>query len=535
MSAPRKWIRREYQKVALVAVRQTRILGLFWARQCRKSTTLGDIAFDEMSREPGRNVIAASASLLLGTELVSKAVTATEQAVIVGREAAAMRAAMEHSAADSRAKIQLVAANAETGAVYDGLTPDDFTDLYKSGRLEMRLMFDRTAYSRLRVIAPNPATARGWTGTVLRDEIGFIRNEAEVQAAVKPIIDTDPTFKMIYASNLPNDDAHPWFAMTMPADPSLTFAPNASGHFYRGSTGIRIHRVDIADAYAAGHVLYNDDGKAQTLPEFLAGEPNKSMLRGNYTLVHEFGGAAAVNSLSFHTAQQRGVGQCACIMADDDLDFQKALAWLRDHLQPGLPTGLGWDVATTENKLSNPSSVTVAQRSGVELRQPLVVLWKTRDPKLARARARAIIEACRDLGAPGRRLCIDGSNERNFAEETRQEFASLIPVEIVVSGEVVEPFPAGYDRNKGNVNYKTYLGDQYAGEINDNHYVCPPEAYYKKDHQSVIKERGKYSCEVAADGGHGDTFDSGKLAQFAINGNTANYTAILIGGEENSW
>ena len=196
MSAPRQWVRREYQKVALVAVRQTRILGLFWARQCRKSTTLGDIAFDEMSREPGRNVIAASASLLLGTELVSKTVTATEQAVIVGREAAAMRAAMEHSAADSRAKIQLVAANAETGAVYDGLTPDDFTDLYKSGRLEMRLMFDRTAYSRLRVIAPNPATARGWTGTVLRDEIGFIRNEAEVQAAVKPIIDTDPTFKI---------------------------------------------------------------------------------------------------------------------------------------------------------------------------------------------------------------------------------------------------------------------------------------------------------------------------------------------------
>jgi hypothetical protein len=55
------------------------------------------------------------------------------------------------------------------------------------------------------------------------------------------------------------------------------------------------------------------------------------------------------------------------------------------------------------------------------------------------------------------------------------------------------------------VDYKTYLGDLYSDEINQNHYVLPPESYLKKDHRSVIKDRGSYSSEVDADGGHGDT------------------------------
>ncbi|NQT94312.1 MAG: hypothetical protein HQ559_16250, partial [Lentisphaerae bacterium] len=169
-----KWKRRLYQQVALVAARQTRTLGLFWARQCRKSSTLGEIAFDEMSRVPGRRVIAASASLLLGTELVTKAVTAAEMASIVAREAAAMQAAMIRSAAESDQPLQLIAADSENGKTYTTLSEDDFVDLYQSGRLEMRLYHDKETYSRLQVIAPNPATARGWSGTVLRDEVGYV-------------------------------------------------------------------------------------------------------------------------------------------------------------------------------------------------------------------------------------------------------------------------------------------------------------------------------------------------------------------------
>ena len=62
MAFQKKWQRRKYEQVALVAVRKARSIVLFWARQCRKSTNLGNIAWDEMSREPGRRVIAASVS-----------------------------------------------------------------------------------------------------------------------------------------------------------------------------------------------------------------------------------------------------------------------------------------------------------------------------------------------------------------------------------------------------------------------------------------------------------------------------------------
>jgi hypothetical protein len=61
--------------------------------------------------------------------------------------------------------------------------------LYRAGRLELRLYHNRSAYPRLEVIAPNPATARGWTGTVLRDEAAFTPAavEGQLQEAVGPI------------------------------------------------------------------------------------------------------------------------------------------------------------------------------------------------------------------------------------------------------------------------------------------------------------------------------------------------------------
>ena len=42
-----KRVRRLYENTALVAVRKTRQLALFWTRRGRKSTTLGNISFDE--------------------------------------------------------------------------------------------------------------------------------------------------------------------------------------------------------------------------------------------------------------------------------------------------------------------------------------------------------------------------------------------------------------------------------------------------------------------------------------------------------
>ena len=86
-----KRTRREYQSAALKAVRQRRQIVLYWARRCRKSTTLGDIAFDVMAAAPGSNVIAASASLLLGSELVSVTLSSAEQGLIAAGDRRSVR------------------------------------------------------------------------------------------------------------------------------------------------------------------------------------------------------------------------------------------------------------------------------------------------------------------------------------------------------------------------------------------------------------------------------------------------------------
>src|ERR1039458_9171440 len=282
---------------------------------------------------------------------------ATEQAAIVSHEAEAIRNVFEAGAAEK--ELDLGAAEAAKHKTYRGLTAEDFAELYKSSSMELRLFFDKTSYSRLRVIAPNPATARGWGGTVLRDEAGYtpVQLENDLRIATKPIIDTDPTFKLIYASNLCPNDRHPFFEMTMPP-PDLMFAPNAAGHFYLGQNGILIHRVSLADAYAAGHVLYDDEGRPLTYEQFRAKPENRLGFQTNYGLTHESGGTAAIDLIALLTAQRKGAQSgCSFVFVEDDADWQRALHLLAANLTDG-QVGIGFDVASTTGETRNPSRVT---------------------------------------------------------------------------------------------------------------------------------------------------------------------------------
>ena len=525
-----KRVRRLYENTALVAVRKTRQLALFWTRRGRKSTTLGNISFDEMSGTPGRTVIAASASLLLGKELVGMTLSAAETAAIVTREAMAVNDAFVQGASDKSLNLKI--ADTSTNKEYaspagvpdtqhatrnkplaSSLTPDDLAALYKSSNMEMRLYFDRTTYSRLKIIAPNPATARGWGGTVVRDEAGYtpIGLETELRIATKPIMDTDPTFKLIYACNLCPNDRHPWFETTMPpAD--LALPVNPSGNFYRGENNLLIHRVTLADAYAAGHILYDDAGKPLTLDQFRALPGNKLGLNINYDLVHESGGTAAIDLIALLTSQRRGAGQCAFLFADDDADFLRAMHQLAG-LVTGGRVGIGFDVASTTGETSNPSSITVMEELGGERFARLILVFKSKSRELMADRLHDIATVIRNRpsGGPARRLCIDASNERLAAEETATDLRPFVPVELVLGGASIHP--PGYTEP---TNYKTYLGDLYSAAVNENTIALPPDPYIKADHRMPMKDQGKYVCTPDADGRHGDTFDSSKLALYAL-------------------
>lgn len=515
------FVRREYEQQALVAVRQIRQMFWFWCRRGRKSTNLGAAAFDEISKGPGRMAIAASASLLLGSELVTVTLSQAEQAMIVSEEANAVKSALAMGAEEKGLDLQF--ADSGSGKPVQGLTADDFAEMYRASRLELRLYYDHTSYSRLQVIAPNPATARGWRALVIRDEVGYTSPQFEtaLQIATDAIMRDTPDLKILYASNLPADNRHPAFTMTLPRDITAAteeeqFPANPKGHFYIGSTGMMVHRVALKDAYAAGHRLFDDHGQPMTYEEAIRFGPVKLGLDISYTLNHKSGGTSAIDLIALLSAQRRGIELgCSFVFVDNDADFRRALDLLRANLTNG-PVGIGVDVASTTGATSNPTSVSVMERVGQERPIRLIVCWKEKREAMQRERLREILRVVRERrsGSPAQKLCIDGSNERLFAEGTATELRGIVSVDVIVASETVEPVPPGYE--KTGVNYKTYTGDRYAMSVNEGRVPLPSHEYVKQDHMLPIKDAGRYVCTPEPNGMHGDTFDSSKLAELSL-------------------
>lgn len=486
-----------------------RVCGLLARRQFGKTTGVSRIALKKMMKKPGHDVVFGSVKLDLGREIVRK-------------EAAALRAAigaMQAEAAAARNLLKL--ADSATGRELpsdfaDPRRVDDFDDVYEASRLEFRLYHSNTVYSRTKVVALTP-DAVGETGDLILDEVGRVKKFREVWEAVKPIISSNPMFRCLLTTTPPPDDSH--FSFELLASPiDMVFKPNRRGNWYKSEHGVHVLRVDAWDAYADGVPMYDDDsGKAITPEQSRAQDIDKEAWDRNYGIKFIFGGTAACGFLELDTAQRKGMGRARCFLLSDDNDaeFDAGLTWLIEQLGPG-PVGLGWDLATTENETSNPNGFTVMQQCGDEFVEVAVFVWKTKDPRIAKMRAREIVGAvaARKAGGRARRLCVDATNERYFATELRNELGAVIPVELVIGSETIE-VPA----HEEPITMKQYLGGQYVAVLNDNHLTLPPERYIKEDHRLPKTEKGKFVCVPDAQGRHGDTFDGGKLALRALRSN----------------
>jgi hypothetical protein len=507
--------RRAYQEFSLRQFILHRTSIRFWCRQAGKTTNLADVSLFDMMKHPRRLVTFATATLLLGRELIMKD-SATFQDMIQSFRAEAEQQNMKFQVHDhDKPGKDLTAA----------LTPDDFTQVFEAKRLEFWLYHDRTTFSRTQVIAPNVATARGWSGTVLLDEIGDIPDFGDLFTAMEPIISSDPDFHLVMSGTPPKDDTHASYPMFLPPI-GIEFAqPDPDGHEYRNEYQIPVHRVDIHDAVAAGKKVYHlVTGKEVDTAESRRSAPDKDGWDRNYNLSLKAGGTAAIGLLQLDTAQRRGVEQCAFFYIDTDSDLDEAIAFLAEHLGAG-QVGVGWDLASTTKDTSNPSSVTVCEKIGVEKINHLICAWKTSNPDIQKERVGRILNAIATrnptshlapltspLGrAPARRLCIDATNERLFAQDCAHEFGSEVPVELVIGSETIE-VPGEEEA----FTMKQYLGSRLVAEFDDNHIILPPERYVKDDMRLVKKDRGQFVCDPAPDGRHGDTFDSTKLADWAL-------------------
>lgn len=176
----------------------------------------------------------------------------------------------------------------------------------------------------------------------------------------------------------------------------------------------------------------------------------------------------------------------------------------RGLLDPNYPViGLGYDVATTAKKKSNPSCLALTQKIGGIYRNVAAVAFKSDDPEIAIA----LIEEALDLphGLRVRRLCIDATSERFHAKNIKARLAGRVSTQLIISSESLD-----YLGEK--MSWKHYLGNLLVNTFIDGDIEIPNEEWCKKMIRQVYTEGGSFASDVDEMGNHADYFDALKLS-----------------------
>lgn len=206
-------------------------------------------------------------------------------------------------------------------------------------------------------------------------------------------------------------------------------------------------------------------------------------------------------------------------------------SWL-DFLKEG-PVGVGMDIATSDGPTSNPASITVTQATDARLFERLILSWKTRDEAVARAMLGTVLDdlsGIRHLVIKG--CAVDASNEVFFAQSLARDFRKYCRFHLIKGGENIT-FQGQTLRSK------ELLGNLYVNAHTDGILGTPEAPFVKEDRRLVQKSKGVFVTLTGKGGKHGDTFDSGKLARWALmsNGPVEIAAASITGegGKRNPW
>lgn len=298
-----------------------RTLYLLWRRQMGKSHLFASKAMSRMMLRAGHSVFVVNASLLMGQENILKECNIWAVVLDTFRDLARekkMELKLYESEYSEKGRLKR---SVEVDTAWD---VDTLAGLWESSKLETRLWHDRSRYSRTRVVAPNPLTARGFTGDVFGDEIAFWPEFEAVMDAVEPIIARNPQFVMWMATTPAADETHPTFSLLMPKEQS--FPINPRGNWYETDDGTPVHRVDAHDGTAAGVPLFSSKtGKEMTVAEARLAARNKKSFDRNFLLKFLSGGAAAIPRHLLINAQSVDDGKAGLALDLGELgDFEAA-------------------------------------------------------------------------------------------------------------------------------------------------------------------------------------------------------------------
>lgn len=491
------------------------ILGMICRRQYGKSYRLGAEAIDVMMETPGITCVFMSAAVRLGQENLRKEAEIWRNLVAKIKEGGE---AITTTADDDRG---------------DMLDADAVADLMEHSKLEVKLWHDNVTYSRSLVIAANPDTAVGFTGWLFLDEVGRMPNFRDVWEAAEPFAASNPNFKIRLATTPPPDDSHHSYEILAPP-PGMEFPVNAEGNFYRSEAGILIHRVDAWDADAGGVPIYDSETREPISPdEARAKAWDKSAWDRNFACKFlKNTGQSAITATDMSHAQDRGaaaeVGIGVSLSEEIPTHRAGVEAMVRSYLSPdwarkftGAQVGLGFDPATSDKNGSNPSSITATEKRGLDLAERLVFNFKSRDESVTTWILEILLADLERAGKRPRGLAIDASSEVFFAQAIRKRFAGRLRVHLIKSGEKLT-----WQGEEALA--KVVLGNLYATAYADGRMLVPVGRWIAEDRRLVRRVNGTFEAPVLPDGRHADTFDSGKLAQWVLEGGAGATEAAAV-------
>jgi len=244
-TAPRVRIAlRPYQQ-AIFDDRSSGILILHWSRQIGKSFTLAAWAVDRLLTRPGRLVTVLSNSRENGAEFVAKC---AEVCHLNGTE---------YESVDKSQGVR-----------------------FQNMRMEVRIRANGKT-GRIKVLAANPRTARGFSGDLILDEFAFHEDSAAIWEAAEPILASNPDFLCRIASTgngrhnlfyrMVSEAVNPQIAQ-IGADvenenPTLRKSVKSADGICIGHLGFKVSRVPRTRAHAMGVAIYDSNTREPITPD----------------------------------------------------------------------------------------------------------------------------------------------------------------------------------------------------------------------------------------------------------------------------
>ena len=231
--------------------RTTGLVLLHWSRQIGKSYTLASWAVDRLlSQLQTHNswlVTVLSNSRDNGAEFVLKAAEVCKQLGLAQRAVAQGGSARAASGVAS----QREATHREIGDAAVFVEDDQSADLkYENMRMEVRITMvvdGQERVGRIKVLAANPRTARGFSGDLILDEFAFHEDSPAIWDAAEPILSANPQFLCRIAST--GNGKHNMFYRMV-----------SSGEY-------KVVRVSRTDAWKQGVKIYDPNNRQTITPE----------------------------------------------------------------------------------------------------------------------------------------------------------------------------------------------------------------------------------------------------------------------------